>query len=70
MRLAVSLDPDFEMIKVEQQGKVGLIRLNRPKALNALCTPLIDELNIALQVRCALTVGAGVVAVCDAGGRV
>lgn len=28
---------------------VRLIQLNRPKALNALCTPLIDELNIALR---------------------
>ena len=35
-------------IIVETHGRVGLIRLNRPQALNALNTPLIDELNLAL----------------------
>jgi enoyl-CoA hydratase/carnithine racemase len=30
---------------VEQKGPVGWITLNRPKALNALCDGLIDELN-------------------------
>ncbi len=29
---------------------VALITLNRPKALNALCSPLIVELNKALEV--------------------
>ena len=28
---------------------VALIQLNRPKALNALCTPLMNELNEALR---------------------
>lgn len=28
---------------------MGLIRLNRPKALNALCSDLITELNQALE---------------------
>ena len=28
---------------------MGLIRLNRPKALNALCNGLIEELNQALE---------------------
>ena len=28
---------------------VGLIQLNRPKALNALCSPLFEELNEALN---------------------
>jgi enoyl-CoA hydratase len=28
---------------------VGLIQLNRPKALNALCNGLIEELNQALE---------------------
>ena len=39
----------YENILVETHGKVGLIRLNRPQALNALSTPLIDELNEALE---------------------
>ncbi|MBC6405076.1 MAG: enoyl-CoA hydratase [Rhodospirillales bacterium] len=39
----------YEMILVETHGAVGLVRLNRPKALNALCTPLIEELGQALR---------------------
>ncbi|MDB5758078.1 MAG: paaF [Burkholderia sp.] len=38
----------YENILVEIQGKVGLIRLNRPKALNALNDLLMDELGAAL----------------------
>jgi len=38
----------YENIVVEKlEGRVALIRLNRPKALNALCTPLVEELNAA-----------------------
>jgi enoyl-CoA hydratase len=33
-----------EMILVETHGRVGLIRLHRPKVLNALCDQLMDEL--------------------------
>ena len=39
----------YENIIVETQGKVGLIRLNRPKALNALNDQLMDELGLALM---------------------
>ncbi len=39
----------YEHILAEKKGRVGLITLNRPKALNALCTPLIDELGVALD---------------------
>ncbi len=38
----------YENILVETHGKVGLIRLNRPKALNALSRGLIADLNAAL----------------------
>jgi enoyl-CoA hydratase len=38
----------YANIIVETHGKVGLIRLNRPQALNALNQALIDELNDAL----------------------
>jgi enoyl-CoA hydratase len=34
----------FEMIVVETHGAVGVIRLNRPQALNALCDQLMTEL--------------------------
>lgn len=40
---------DYANILVETHGKVGLIRLNRPKALNALNDELMDELGQALQ---------------------
>jgi enoyl-CoA hydratase len=38
-----------EMILVETHGRVGLIRLNRPSALNALCDQLMAELGAQLQ---------------------
>lgn len=41
------IDPAYKNIVVEKKGEkqnVGLITLNRPKALNALCDALIDEL--------------------------
>lgn len=43
---------EFKYIITEKKGKahnVGLIQLNRPKALNALCNGLIIELSQALQ---------------------
>jgi len=39
----------YKSIIVETRGHVGLITLNRPKALNALNAALIDELNLALD---------------------
>ena len=38
----------YEMIEVTQDGGVKTIRLDRPKALNALCTPMMKELAHAL----------------------
>jgi len=40
---------NYENIIAETRGKVGLITLNRPKALNALNDTLIDELGAALD---------------------
>jgi len=39
----------YEMILTETQGRVAVIRLNRPKALNALCDQLMEELGRALR---------------------
>ena len=39
----------YETILVSTNGKVGLITLNRPHALNALNADLIGELNLALN---------------------
>ena len=39
----------YENVIVEKRGRVGLITLNRPKALNALSDALISDLNQALE---------------------
>ncbi len=39
----------YDNILVERLGKVGLIRLNRPKFMNALSTPLFTDLARALD---------------------
>ena len=39
----------YENILTETKGRVGIIRLNRPKALNALCADLVRELGQALD---------------------
>ncbi len=56
----------FESILVEQQGAVTLITLNRPQALNALNSSVLEELITAFAAfeadpsqRCAVLTGAG-----------
>ena len=39
----------YDNILVETRGAVGLITLNRPKALNALCDALVREMGTALD---------------------
>ncbi|KAJ3330621.1 putative enoyl-CoA hydratase, mitochondrial [Blyttiomyces sp. JEL0837] len=39
----------YEYVWTEKRGKVGLVTLHRPKALNALCSPLMKDLNDALR---------------------
>ncbi len=39
----------YEMIELEKKEGVGVITFNRPKALNALCDQLVDELGSALS---------------------
>jgi len=39
----------YDNIEIESRGHVGIVRLNRPKALNALCDALIEELGSALD---------------------
>ena len=39
----------YENLLVEKRGAVGVITLHRPKALNALCAALIEELGQALR---------------------
>jgi enoyl-CoA hydratase len=55
----------FETIITETTGAVGLIRFNRPKALNALNGQLIAEMNAALDgfdadpaIRCIILTGS------------
>ena len=39
----------YQTILVETKGRVGVIRLNRPQALNALNAALVGELNTAIE---------------------
>jgi enoyl-CoA hydratase len=55
----------FETILVETKGNVGVITLNRPKALNALNSQLFKELNAVLDgwetdenIRCVVLTGS------------
>ncbi len=55
----------YENILVETRGRVGIIRLNRPQALNALSTKLIAEFSAAIDafeaddaVGCMLVTGS------------
>lgn len=55
----------YETILLEVQGRVGLITLNRPQALNALNAQLVSELNQALdsleanpQIGCTVLTGS------------
>ena len=55
----------YETILVEKRGAVGLVTLNRPKALNALNRQLIAELEAALtafdaddEVACMVITGS------------
>lgn len=43
------MQKEYKNILVSTQGRVGIVTLNRPKALNALNTPLMLELNEALR---------------------
>jgi len=54
----------YDNIETSSQGHVGLIRLNRPKALNALCAALVTEMGEALDgfegddnIRCIIITG-------------
>ena len=55
----------YETLLLEVQGRVGLITLNRPQALNALNAQLVSELNQALdgleadpQIGCIVLTGS------------
>ncbi|MBJ8348116.1 enoyl-CoA hydratase [Antrihabitans sp. YC2-6] len=40
---------DFETILLEKKGRVGVITLNRPKALNALNSQVLDDIIVAIN---------------------
>ncbi|KAJ1527382.1 hypothetical protein ONE63_007366 [Megalurothrips usitatus] len=54
LRFASTFDiPKYEFVEasvVGQNSNVGLVRLNRPKALNALCDALVDDLASAVKL--------------------
>ncbi|KYO27561.1 enoyl-CoA hydratase, mitochondrial isoform A [Alligator mississippiensis] len=50
---AQSLGSQFQYIMVQKKGtkqNIGVIQLNRPKALNALCDGLMNEMKVALDL--------------------
>ena len=55
----------MDYILYEQKGQTGIITINREKALNALNSQVLDELNATLdavnldEVRCLIITGAG-----------
>ena len=55
----------MEFITYEVEGMVGIITINRPKALNALNSQVLEELDATLDavdqntVRCLILTGAG-----------
>lgn len=55
----------MEFVLYEQEGFVGIITMNRPKALNALNLQMIDELDAVIDTidtdttRCVIITGAG-----------
>ena len=52
LRRAMCSIPQLEYVKAEKvgtDGRVGLLTLNRPKALNALFTPLMNDLLTAIK---------------------
>ena len=55
----------MEFIVYEQKGAYGIITISREKALNALNSQVLDELNATLdavnlnEVRCLILTGAG-----------
>ncbi|PZN12582.1 MAG: enoyl-CoA hydratase [Bacillota bacterium] len=56
--------PQYQYVLVETDGPVGIVRLNRPKVLNALCRDLIEELADAMTafdrdeaIRCMVLTG-------------
>ncbi|MBR3276315.1 MAG: enoyl-CoA hydratase/isomerase family protein [Eubacterium sp.] len=55
----------MEFVTYEVEGAVGIITINRPKALNALNSTVLDDLNEAFDsvdlnvVRCIILTGAG-----------
>jgi enoyl-CoA hydratase len=58
--------PAYETIVVETEGAVAVVTLNRPKALNALNTLMLEELRTAFQaldedrtIRAIILTGAG-----------
>ena len=58
----VALKESYEYIKCDVKGKTGIITLNRPKALNALCDGLLADLIHAARVMdCNDNIGAIVI---------
>ena len=55
----------MEFVTYEAEGAVGIITINRPKALNALNSQVLEELDATFSavdlntIRCLILTGAG-----------
>ena len=63
---AVNTRRDFETIRFEPRGRVGLLILHRPERLNAISARMMDEVDAVLDAA-AEDGGIGAVVVCGAG---
>lgn len=65
MRKQTAKDKNMEMILYEQRDFVGLLTINRPKALNAFNTQVVAELTACVEdlmtsdLRCLIVTGSG-----------
>ncbi|MDD9981678.1 MAG: enoyl-CoA hydratase/isomerase family protein [Gammaproteobacteria bacterium] len=62
----MSVRKDFETIRFELRGRVGLLTLDRPERLNAISARMMDEVDVVLDAA-AEDDGIGTVVVCGAG---
>jgi len=63
--LSISITHQSEFIKYEEEGQIAILTINRPKALNALNSQVLDELDKTLdsidkeKIRALIVTGAG-----------
>ena len=63
--LSITISHQSQYIKYEEEGQIAILTINRPKALNALNSQVLDELDKTLdsidkeKIRALIVTGAG-----------